>query len=145
MNNPNPFHEVKAFVDQWADRTDELLLQMLRRYNVGVTEDLYNSVRSKVYERSSALIGYDLTFLLHGRFRDMSAGRGRGKDKSLKLESSTTNREIIRSRGRSKIKPAKWYSKPFYGRLNMLQGVLGIKAMEQSIRTVKNQLTDGKT
>ncbi|MFN3758425.1 MAG: hypothetical protein ACK4SF_04340 [Algoriphagus aquaeductus] len=145
MNNPNPFEEVKAYVDQWADNTDQVLLQMLRRYDVGITEDLYNSVRSRVYERSSAMIGYDLTFLLHGRFRDMGAGRGRGKDKSVKLESSTTNREIIRSRGRTKLKPAKWYSKPFYGRLNMLQGVIGIRAMEQSIQVVRKQLTDDQT
>jgi hypothetical protein len=144
MKNPNPFHEVKAFLDEWADNTDQVLLQMLRRYDVGITEDLYNSVRSRVYEQGSALIGYDLSFLLRGRFRDMSAGRGRGKGAlSAKLESSTTNREIIRSRGR--IKPARWYSRPFYGRLNMLQGVIGIKAMEIAIRTVKNQTTDGKT
>lgn len=145
MNNPNPFEEVKAYVDQWADRTDQVLLQMLRRYDVGITEDLYNSVRSRVYALSSALIGYDLSFLLRGRYRDMGAGRGRGKDKSVKLESSTTNREIIRSRGRTKLKPAPWFSKPFYGRLNMLQGVIGMKAMEQSIQVVRNQLTDGKT
>lgn len=136
MNQPNPFLEVKAYVSQWADYTDRLLLQMLRRYDVGVTEELYQSVRSKVYERSSALIGYDLTFLLRGRYRDMGAGRGRGKNAlPAKLESSTTNREIIRSRG--KLKPAKWYSKPFYGRLNMLQGVIGMKLMEETIQVVK--------
>ncbi len=145
MNNPNPFLEVKAYVQSWADDTDQVLLQMLRRYDVGVTDELYKSVRSRVYARSSDLIGYDLTFLLHGRFRDMGAGRGRGKDLSVKLESAKTNREIIRNGGRKKIKPAKWYSKPFYGRLNMLQGVIGIKAMEQSIQSVRTQLTDDQT
>jgi hypothetical protein len=75
----------------------------------------------------------------------MGAGRGRGKDLAVKLESSTTNREIIRSRGLTRIKPAKWYSKPFYGRLNMLQGVIGMKVMEQSIQSVRNQLTNDQT
>jgi hypothetical protein len=118
---------------------------MLKRYGVGITEELYQSVRHRVYQRSSALIGYDLSFLLRGRYRDMGAGRGRGKDLAVKLESSTTNREIIQGRGRSKIKPAKWYSKPFYGRLNMLQGVIGMKTMEQSIQIVRNQLTNDQT
>jgi hypothetical protein len=127
MNNPNPFQEIYAFVDQWADNTDQILLQMLKRYGVGITEELYQSVRHRVYQRSSALIGYDLSFL------------------AVKLESSTTNREIIQGRGRSKIKPAKWYSKPFYGRLNMLQGVIGMKTMEQSIQIVRNQLTNDQT
>ncbi len=142
MNKPNPFEEIKSYLDQWADDTDQVLLQMMRRYDIGITEELYKSLRHRVYARSAALIGYDLSFLLRGRFRDMGAGKGRGKDLAVKLESSTTNREIIRSRGRTKIKPAKWYSKPFYGRLNMLQGVIGIKAMESTIQTVKSELTN---
>lgn len=145
MAKPNPISEVQTFVQQWADQTDQVLQQMLRRYDVGITEDLYKSIRHRVYLQAGELIGYDLSFLLHGRFRDMSAGRGRGKDLALRLESSSSNREIIRSRGRKRIKPAKWYSRPFYGRLNMLQGVIGMQIMEQAIRSVKTPLEDAKT
>lgn len=138
----NPIDEVRSYVQAWADRTDQVLLQMMKRFGVGITEELFKSVRSDVYARASDMIGYELRFLTYGRFRDMNVGRGRGKDLSLKFESTTTNREIIHGKGRKRLKTAKWYSRPFYGRLNALEGALGISMMEQSIRAVKTPLTD---
>ena len=138
----NPISEVKSYVQGWADYTDRLLLQMLRRYDVGISEELYHSVRSQVYQRAGDMIGYDLAFLTYGRFRDMNVGRGRGKNISLKLESTTTNRDIIQGRQRKRIKPAKWYARPFYGRLNALEGAIGIRLMEQCIQTVIKPIQD---
>lgn len=138
----NPISEVKSYVQGWADYTDRLLLQMLRRYDVGISEELYQSVRSQVYQRAGDMIGYDLEFLTYGRFRDMNVGRGRGKNISLKLESTTTNRDIIQGRQRKRIKPAKWYARPFYGRLNALEGAIGIRMMEQCIQSVIKPIQD---
>ncbi|WBL42406.1 hypothetical protein PBT90_20360 [Algoriphagus halophytocola] len=138
----NPISEIQSYVQSWADRTDQVLLQMMKRLGVGITEELFKSVQSRVYAQASAMIGYDLSFLTYGRFRDMNVGRGRGKDLSLKFESTTTNREIIQGKNRKRSKVAKWYSRPFYGRLNALEGAIGIQMMEQSIRAVKTPLTD---
>jgi hypothetical protein len=140
MNNPNPFEEIKAYVEEWAERTDQALLERLRYYKVGITQDLYNSVRSQVYKKAFSMLQYDLKFLYYGRFRDISTGRGRGKSLFYKLESTATNRQIIENTGKRKIKPAPWYSKTFYARLNALEGVIGLRAMEQLIRNVKQPL-----
>ena len=138
----NPFTEIKSYVHSWADTTDQVLHTQLKRHGIGITEELFKSVQSKVYAKASEIIGYDLSFLTYGRFRDMNVGRGRGKSLSLKFESTTTNREIIQGKNRKRTKTAKWYSSPFYGRLNVLEGVIGIQMMEQSIRAVKTPLTD---
>lgn len=134
--------EVQAFVASWADKTDQVLLEMLRRYEVGVTEELYNSVRSKVYQMAGYMLGYELNFLVHGRFRDMGVGRGRGKSVASKIETTATNREIIQGRTRRRAKIARWYSRPFYGRLNALEGALGLSLMEQAINSVIKPLED---
>lgn len=129
--------EVQSYVASWAQKTDEILLMTLKRLNVGHNEDLFRSLRSKVYRLAGDTVGYDLTFLLHGRFRDMNVGRGRGKSSSLKIENTASNRQIVRKRG---VKPAKWFSKPFYGRLNALQGAIGYSLMEQSIQSITKTL-----
>lgn len=136
----NPILEIQSYVQSWADRTDQVLLMTMKRLGVGITEELFKSVQSKVYAKASEMIGYDLGFLTYGRFRDMNVGRGRGKDLSLKFESTTTNREIIQGKNRKSTKSAKWYSKPFYGRLNALEGAIGIQMMEQSVRAVKTTI-----
>jgi hypothetical protein len=138
----NPITEIQSYVQRWAERTDQVLLMMLKREDVGITEELFKSVQSRVYANASSMIGYDLSFLTYGRFRDMNVGRGRGKSLSMKFESTTTNREIIQRKGRKRAKTAKWYSRPFYGRLNALEGAIGIRMMEQSIRAIKTPLTN---
>jgi hypothetical protein len=132
--------EVQEFVSRWADRTDDVLLMMLRRYEVGITDALYNSVRSRVYQSAGDKLGYDLSFLLRGRFRDMNVGRGRGKNTSAKIETTAGNRAIIQNR--RKKKSDRWYSRPFYGRLNALEGALGFALMEQAINSVIKPLQD---
>lgn len=134
--------EVQEYVTSWADKTDEILLMMIRRLNIEYTGELYDSVRSRVYKMAGEAIGYDLNFLLHGRFRDMGVGRGRGKNIATKIESTSTNREIIRGKGRTRLKPGRWYSRPFYGRLNALQGAIGYAMMEQTIQSIIKPLTD---
>lgn len=138
----NPISEVRSYVQDWADYTDRLLLQMMKRYGIGITEELYKSLRSQVYQRAGDMIGYDLSFLTYGRFRDMNVGKSRGKSLSFKLESTATNREIIQGRKRKRLKSGKWYSRPFYGRLNALEGAIGIQMMEQCVQSVVKPIQD---
>lgn len=125
--------QIEQLATDWAKRTDDILLKQLKRHKVGVTEELYQSVRSRVYAAASEKFGIDLSFLLRGRFRDMGAGRG------AKVESQKSNGEIIRSKSKGRT-PAKWYSKPFYGRLNALQGVVSANLVEQSIKSIVDPL-----
>lgn len=136
--------EVEKYVRSWKDKTDQVLKDMLIRYDVGYTEELFKSIRGKVYKMSSDRIGYDLGFMKHGRFRDMNVGRGRKKNLSLKIESTSSNRRIIAGKAPKGLKPAKWFSKPFYGRLNALQGAIGYSMMEQAILSVKKPIEDDK-
>lgn len=129
--------EMRSYVTSWADRTDDILLTTMKRLGIGVTDELYNSVRSKVYTMAGDMVGYELTFLLHGRFRDMGVGRGRSKGISSKIESTSSNRRIIQGKG---SKPAKWFARPFYGRLNALEGALGFALMEQAISSITKPL-----
>ena len=70
--------EVYDLVADWARRTDKILRDQIKKLGIGVNEDLYPSVASKTYALAAAEIGMDLSFLTHGRFRDMGVGRGTG-------------------------------------------------------------------
>lgn len=120
--------EYIELAEDWAHRTENLLLSEIKRLNIGVTDELYNSLSSKVVQEASGMVNINLTFLLKGRYVDMGAGRGYAKGK---IETTRTNRERVTVR-----KPKKWYSKPFYGRLNALMGVTGAKLSEQAVASV---------
>ena len=123
------FSEALNLVNRWADLTDQVLLTQLELKGVGITQDLRQSIKEKVFERAGDIIQYDLSFMSRGRFRDMGAGRER------KIESIESNRGILKAR-----KPAPWFSRPFYGRLNALQGAIGYQVMEQAINAVVSNL-----
>ncbi|MGI4865452.1 MAG: hypothetical protein ACRYFZ_16130 [Janthinobacterium lividum] len=149
--------EVYALVADWARRNDKILRDQITKLGIGVHEELYPSVVSKAYELAAGEVGMDLSFLTHGRFRDMGVGRGTrpgARDLSIGgiiagVESQDRNGRLIRrERGKggrfqkSKEqpkgrKPAKWYSRAFFGRLNALQGALSAKTVEKAIAAVK--------
>lgn len=126
-------------VSDWAKRNDIRLKSEIKRLNIGVSDELYSSVKSKVVEKALSLIEYNLSFNEYGRFRDMGAGR-------KKIESQQGNGDLIQKKyfyGNKKQelrKPKKWYSKTFYGRLYALQGVLGASISEQAISAVLDPL-----
>ncbi|MGV3588609.1 MAG: hypothetical protein ACO1OF_16505 [Adhaeribacter sp.] len=127
------YQEVLALVEDWASRNDQILKAEIKRLKVGEKgggqQELFFSVKSRVYAKMGTKIGMDLSFLTYGRFRDMGAGR------KAKFESQATNRQFAtRSKGR---KPAKWYSKPFYGRLHALMGIVSANLQETTIQTIK--------
>jgi hypothetical protein len=127
------FSEVFQVVQEWATRTDQILLQQMKAMGIGITDELFASVRNRVYQQAGAQIGYDLSFLMRGRYRDMGAGRRR------KIESIQSNGDIIRGQKKGR-KPKKWYSRAFYGRLSALNGVVSAKLSEQAIAAIVNPL-----
>ncbi len=153
--------EVLAVVREWALRNDKILTDLIRKMDIGVNEELYPSVKSKVFELAAAAVGMDLSFMTHGRFRDMGAGRGPGRQERdltvagivAKVESQDTNgRILIRKRGKGGRfkknkkelkgrKAAKWYSRAFYGRLNALSAVVSTKMVEAAVQAVQEVKT----
>ncbi|RYE90579.1 MAG: hypothetical protein EOO37_02625 [Cytophagaceae bacterium] len=149
--------EVYALVADWARRNDKILRDQITKLGIGVHEELYPSVVSKTYELAAAEVGMDLSFMTHGRFRDMGVGRGTkpgARDLTIggiiaQVESQDRNGRLIRRErgkgGRFKKskeqpkgrKPAKWYSRAFYGRLTALSGAISGKMVEKAIAAVK--------
>jgi hypothetical protein len=149
--------EVYALVADWARRNDRILRDQIKKMGIGVHEELYPSVVSKTYELAAAEVGMDLSFLTHGRFRDMGVGRGTrpgARDLTIggiiaAVESRDRNGQLIRrQRGkggrfvkaeekRKPRKPAKWYSRAFYGRLTALSGAISGKMVEKAIAAVQ--------
>ncbi|GAB2553322.1 hypothetical protein [Rufibacter soli] len=124
------FDGVYGLVSSWAEKTDSILERQLAIHKVGITKELLDSIKAKVYRKAGEMIEYDLSFLMRGRFRDMGAGRPR------KVESMETNRKMLKTR-----KPVPIYARPFYGRLNALQGAIGFKISEQAIAAVISNIT----
>ena len=105
---------------KWLDRTVEILERERFAKKVEDSRKLKESLRGVVVQVAANELGGQIHFLTRGRFVDMGAGRKR------KIEQ-------VNSRQRRKTRrPKKWYSPVFYGRLNDLEGALGIKLMERS-------------
>jgi hypothetical protein len=121
-------------VSDWTKRTETLLKSQIKKLNIGVTDELYESIKGKVIEKGMDMIQSDFSFLQEGRFVDMGVGRGR------KIESQKGNGEIISGINKGARKPKKWYSKTFFGRLYALQGVMGANISEQAVGAVLNPL-----
>jgi hypothetical protein len=118
--------EHKAIFGRWLNNTVKSLLKSADRLKVKDTEALKKSIKTNLSDAGEGILRGELSFLNRGRFVDMGAGR-RAKN------SFTNNR-----------KPKRWYSRPFYGRLNDLEGVLGISTMEESIKSLKEAEDGGK-
>ena len=128
------FSEVLQVVQEWAERTDQILHGQLKSMGIGISDELFNSLRNRVYQQAGTTIGYDLSFLMRGRYRDMGAGRRR------KIESIESNGDIIRGQKKGGHRPKKWYSRAFYGRLSALNGVVSAQIAEQAIASIINPL-----
>lgn len=123
----NPVYELSA---HWLSRTVEILQQQLKKHKIGVTDELYQTLKGEATRRSAAEIQLALYFLRRGKFVDMGVGKG------VPIESVQKSRE--RSRGSSRMRKAKkWYSKPWYGRLNDLNGVINFTISETVNGVVK--------
>jgi hypothetical protein len=115
--------EHRGIVQRWLKRTEEVLALEIERKRVKDTRALKQSVSTN-FSEEGYMLRAQILFLTHGRFVDMGAGR-RAKVQAL-----------------SKRKPKKWYSPAFYGRLNMLQGALGLQMMEETMSALK-EIEDG--
>jgi len=122
------FKEVFNLSRRWLARTKEVLARERNKLGVDDTLELKQSVKTR-QENNFPMIKLLLLMKLRGRFVDMGAGRN-----YRKIQSMENNRSRIRRR------PKKWYSRPFYGRLNDLQGAIGYKMMEQALESTTRNL-----
>lgn len=129
MANGN-VQEARSLFDRWVSKTEDILLDQLSEKKIGITEDLRNSLRSEIVNVGDGFMVGRFYFLQRGRFVDMGAGRG--------SESNSRGEGLKVGRKARRAKP--WYSKPFYGRLNALQGAIGAQLSEQVISNIKGAL-----
>lgn len=115
----------------WAKEVEERLAKAMASKKIGITDDLLRSLSYQVFTASGNNQGeYRLSFLEYGRMVDMNVGRGR------KIESIRGNRRIIKG-----VRDKKFYSKTSYGMLNRLIANLVSNYQEQTIETIKSNLT----
>lgn len=120
------FKEMWDFAQRWNRATRRVLDREIMRKDVKDTEALQKSLEGTTAANGDKII-VEIGFLLRGRFVDMGVGNGRG------METRESNTKALREK--------RWYSPAWYGRLNTLQGVVGIKVMEEVVDTFK-QLED---
>ncbi|PRY90564.1 hypothetical protein [Mongoliibacter ruber] len=128
--------EIHKILTRWTERTSFLMKMEQKRLEIGDTNALNQSQAERVLQKSETLLESELEFLVRGRMVDMGAGRG-----SRKIETRDGNGRLVRGKNKPR-KPKKWYSRIYWGRINALQGVLGFKLMESSIRSVKDVLEE---
>lgn len=121
--------EAEIIFRKWLSKTVEILEEERVRLKVQDSKKLKKSLRQTVINVAADVLGGEIHFLTRGRFVDMGAGR---KRKAAQLRT----RKRIKKR-----KPKKWYSPAFYGRLNDLQGALGVQLMEKSLQAIRDELT----
>ena len=121
---------------QWADWIDKKLREKFTKMDIGVTDELLNSLGYQVFNKSGLNDGqYSLSFLEYGRMLDIGAGRG----SSQRISNA---RNAYKEASENKIrKPKKWYSKTTYGGLNRLINALINGYQPAIINTVKENLT----
>ena len=126
--------EAEEIFRRWADTTLKILLRQIDKKKVKDTEKLRKSLSVKIVEIGEGFLSGEFSFMPRGRFVDMGAGRKR----AFNPYESTYQKAKER-------KPKKWYSRPFWGRLNDLEGVMGIELMEYAVKAIKQELEDEKT
>jgi hypothetical protein len=127
--------EILDLLTRWTERTQMILEREIDRFGIGDTGALKDSLESQVRAKSEAILESELQFLVRGRFRDMGVGRG---SRAGRIETRAGNRARASTSGGRK--PARWYSRAFWARLNDLQGAIGYQLMESSIQVIKGQL-----
>lgn len=127
------FKEVRAFLENFQEKNKAILLREMKKQGIGQSEDLYRKLSVAMEEKTVGLFHLELVMLRRGRFVDMGVGRG------VPIEKVKAPRQ--RSRGaKRKRRAKKFYSKPFYGRLNDLQGAVGYKMMEEAQQIVRQAI-----
>lgn len=125
-------------VQDYLQSVEATIKEILRRKNIGVTEDLLNSIRSRASAAGNGATG-ELLFKEYGRFVDMGAGRGHP------LGGLTTTKVALQSKQQQGLafikdnvrKPKKFYSPVIYGKLTYLQNKLLYGYTEEVIASLK--------
>lgn len=140
-----PILAVYALAQDWSKRTNKAMQDEYRRLGIGVTNELYTSIENST-TRTGDTIQLAQMFRLYGRYVDMGAGPGSPTYRVkasvagavAKVESRESNRRRLTEQ-RTMRKPKKFYSIPYYGRLNALMGLVSGK-MQESALDITNEL-----
>lgn len=127
------FARIYTMANNWLNRTEEVLREQLKKYDVGESDELMRSLKTEITTKTNMEIQMMLIMLRRGRFVDMGVGKG------VPIERVKVAR--TRARGsKRKRKPKKWYSKAWFGRLRDLNGAIQYTVETIAIQTVKEQL-----
>ena len=118
-------NETEVFFDQWLRRTVDIMEGRIRDIDIGESDELRNSLKTSIKRLAQGYLEGEITFLERGRFVDMGSGRGYSFGRSTRGD-----HDLQEGRHKKGRKPKKWYGKVFYGRLNDLQGAVGLKLMD---------------
>lgn len=68
--------QIRGFVEGWANITIDKWRKELRRQDIGITDELYDSFTKEVKRKGTEIAEIVLKFKMYGRFRDMGVGNG---------------------------------------------------------------------
>lgn len=105
----------------------------INRLNVIDKKELLQSLNFNVIQGQGLSGTLQIFFALHGRFRDMGAGR------QAKIEDVGKNGELYGYK-RKKRKPAKWYSPTAYGSISTLIHNLLYNLDRETRQAIKQEL-----
>jgi len=117
----------------------ENLVKALKQKDIGITEELMQSLEGRVKAAVDNSDGeFDLSFLSRGRFVDMGAGRGYRK--GIYEQHNRKNKVYLALDAKQTIKrrPKKWYSRTAYGIIDRLLMRLVSNYEEEIINSVKS-------
>ena len=117
------------FAQNWAKRTEEILLQEIDRLDVRDTDALREGLNSIVKQEANKTI-IELRFKKYGRYVDIGI-------KSKKQTREKLVNELLGKRRTNKQNDnaKKWYSPVWYGRVSKLYAAIGFDLVEKIIRT----------
>jgi hypothetical protein len=132
--------ETLQFAKEWTAKTEAILKNELQKHKIGVTGTLANSIKSQVDAKIGDTIEIAFQFARHGRFVDMGVGRGMPLGTRAQKTDYFDFRNDKGQLHKHTRKPKKWYSRPFYSRINSLNFAISASIQEQVIASLKEHL-----
>lgn len=126
MEDLNGLLDLRTKLDAWGRIAIIKFQNKLRKLDIGVTDELFNSFEHKVQQTQSEVLGIAIKFRMYGRYRDMNVGRGLGAHERAH---NNINRGAARRNGANvqyvNRSSKKWYNKTKMSQIYRLRDLLG--------------------
>ena len=165
---------IDSVLQEWAPYVVQVLHEGIRRRNLVLTQDLYQSLRWELLRATAGMVATGkLFFRTHGRWKDMRTIRN-GKQPPIDViiqefvqkvgvsnfkyvpgykAGQTVPTDSIAMRriawgisrsiaGKKQTAAKKWYSKNFYGAVNVLIEKMMTSAQNKAATTIKESFTE---